>query len=456
MYTNFKCEGNMGYIYIIKNTVNNKVYIGQTVNNINLRFSKHKFAAYTGTSKLYVNMRNIGIDNFYIEEICKCDNKELNKLEIYYISKYNSYHDGYNSTQGGAGGEHNELYEDEAVKRFQIDYNSMALNELCIKYKVSEAFIYSLLNALGMETSKNKNIHRYANKAIQICMYSVNFEPMLIFNSLKDAIIYCNDKLNYSINMWNGYGRLKVACQNGNIAYGHRWQLASDLVYEDRIFRTKFEKEAYIQGKPAYQPEEKKYWVVDGVLDIVFKHYKNNTKHKSVCVDCGKEISKNAIRCNACNANYNSKCPDIETLRTLLSEYNYTQIGRMYNVSGSAVKKWAIRYNLLVEKKEKPSKEELENLLRTYSTKQIAEIYNVHPGTVNWWAKNYNIERQKFDRIKCVELDLVFNSKSEAARYLIDNNLTTRTNMHDLAYTIGVSIDKRSKCQGFTWVYIDK
>ena len=127
----------------------------------------------------------------------------------------------------------------------------------------------------------------------------------------------------------------------------------------------------------------------------------------------------------------------------------------MYNVSGNAVKKWAIKYNLLIDKQKKPSKEELENILSTYSTKQVAEMYNVHPGTVNWWASNYNIDRIKFGRIKCVELDLVFNSKSEAARYLIDNNLTTRTEIHNLAYMIGISISTRSKCQGLTWVYME-
>ena len=459
----------MGYIYIIKNTVNDKVYVGQTVNSVKSRFSRHKLAACKGTSKLYINMRSIGIDKFYIEEICKCSNRELNKLEIEYIAKYNSYHNGYNSTQGGAGGEHNELYEEAAVKEFITDYNNKTLFELCAKYKVSETFIYSLLNTLGICANKDSKKHRYSREAIQICMYSIEFEPMLIFDSLKNAMLYCNNKLNYKVNEWNGYGRLKVACQNGNIAYGHRWQLASDLVYDDKIFRTKFDKEAYIQGKPAYQPEGKQYYIVDGALDLVFKHYRNNTKHPNTCIDCDKEISKHAMRCKECNdkysetdedyknkVNYSSKCPDIDTLRNLLSEYNYTQIGKMYNVSANAVKKWALKYDLLKEKKEKPSKEELENLLRAYSTKQVAEMYNVHPGTVNWWASNYNIERTKFDRVKCIELDLVFNSKSEAARYLIENKLTTRTDIHNLAYGIGVSIDTRSKYQGFNWIYMDK
>lgn len=31
-----------GYIYIIKNDINNKVYIGKTIQSINQRFNQHK------------------------------------------------------------------------------------------------------------------------------------------------------------------------------------------------------------------------------------------------------------------------------------------------------------------------------------------------------------------------------------------------------------------------------
>lgn len=322
----------------------------------------------------------------------------------------------------------------------------MTLCELCIKYKISESLVYSVINVAGVDKKINYTIKK-ANKAITVIMYDIEFNPVKVYNTISSAL----EQLN--VNKQNGYGRIKAACQKGNIAYGHRWQLASDLVYEDKIFRTKFDKEAYIQGKPAYQPEGKQYYIVDGVLNDIVKSKITMNR----CIDCGKEISIKSKRCECCDKkSRKANIPDIDTLRNLLSEYNYTQIGKMYNVSGNAVKKWALKYNLLKEKKEKPSKEQLEYLLNTYSTKQVTEMYNVHPGTVNWWASNYNIERTKFDRVKCIELDLVFNSKSEAARYLIENKLTTRTDIHNLAYAIGVSIDTRSKYQGFNWIYIDK
>lgn len=56
----------MGYIYIIKNTVNNKVYIGQTRRTIQLRFNEHLNLSKKPNikTKLYLNIRELGIESF--------------------------------------------------------------------------------------------------------------------------------------------------------------------------------------------------------------------------------------------------------------------------------------------------------------------------------------------------------------------------------------------------------
>lgn len=93
----------LGYIYVIKNTVNNKMYIGQTGYTIRHRFNQHLLAARSGkfNTKLYVAMREIGIEHFYVEEVCCADIKELPELEMKYIREYNTFYNGYNSTFGG-------------------------------------------------------------------------------------------------------------------------------------------------------------------------------------------------------------------------------------------------------------------------------------------------------------------------------------------------------------------
>ena len=107
-----------GIIYIIKNTINDKKYIGQTLShrkNHNRyrpfgcigRFKDHISEALCNTKTKqcsYLNqaIRKYGKDVFTVELIEKCLIEELNEREIYYISYYQSlYPNGYNLTIGG-------------------------------------------------------------------------------------------------------------------------------------------------------------------------------------------------------------------------------------------------------------------------------------------------------------------------------------------------------------------
>lgn len=94
------------YIYVITNKINNKQYIGQSVDYIK-RYERHLSAASNGVKKrLYDSIRKYGSENFDISVICECTSKEeMDSLERYYIDKYNTIHpNGYNMTIGGDGG----------------------------------------------------------------------------------------------------------------------------------------------------------------------------------------------------------------------------------------------------------------------------------------------------------------------------------------------------------------
>ena len=98
-----KEENIKGEIYIIKNNVNDKVYIGQTIQGYKKRFNSHKYGSKSIDRPLYRAFRKYGVDNFYVELLE--DNIPYNMLderEIYWINYYDCVNpNGYNISHGG-------------------------------------------------------------------------------------------------------------------------------------------------------------------------------------------------------------------------------------------------------------------------------------------------------------------------------------------------------------------
>lgn len=97
-------------IYKFENKINHHVYIGQSV-NISQRYKDHlqryksNFASNNEyDSAIHCALRKYGLENFSFEIIEECprDISVLNEREIFWISYYNSYNNGYNETPGGA------------------------------------------------------------------------------------------------------------------------------------------------------------------------------------------------------------------------------------------------------------------------------------------------------------------------------------------------------------------
>ena len=93
-----------GRIYIIRNSINDKVYIGQTQVSLKLRFQNHLSAARRGKDYIIGKaIRKYGEDKFYIELLEECTIEELNEREKYWIAFFNSTDNkfGYNISIGG-------------------------------------------------------------------------------------------------------------------------------------------------------------------------------------------------------------------------------------------------------------------------------------------------------------------------------------------------------------------
>ena len=94
----------MFIIYKITNTLNFKIYVGQTTKPIEKRFMQHAKA----NSPLGDAMRQCGLDNFTIEVIEICETAEqARQREIFWINVLKcKMPNGYNRSNGGEGGIH--------------------------------------------------------------------------------------------------------------------------------------------------------------------------------------------------------------------------------------------------------------------------------------------------------------------------------------------------------------
>lgn len=98
----------MGFIYKITNRINDKIYIGQTSENVEHRWKEHQYASTHKSyrdynSHLHRAIRKYGRDNFIVEIIESVDDELLDAREIYWIGVYDSHNIGYNMTLGGDG-----------------------------------------------------------------------------------------------------------------------------------------------------------------------------------------------------------------------------------------------------------------------------------------------------------------------------------------------------------------
>lgn len=140
-----------GLIYIIRNTINEKVYIGQTTMDVRTRFRSHLKAARKNdkhTRKLYNAINKYGKDNFYYEIIEKrIPIVGLDEKEINYIKKFNSYKKGYNSTAGGDSPLIYKIEDQETIlEMLQAGFYYTELAEL---YGVHKMTIQRLAHKLG-------------------------------------------------------------------------------------------------------------------------------------------------------------------------------------------------------------------------------------------------------------------------------------------------------------------
>ena len=196
----------MGFIYIIKNTINHHVYIGQTRRTIEIRWKEHlRHCNQEKNQVLGRAMKKYGKNNFFIEQLEECEDSLLDEREKYWIAYFNSFHDGYNVTAGGSNAFEmtslvNEVYElwnqGLTVKKIieEVGLNQETVRRYLRKCGVSDDAIHIRANKV-IAKSKSKTVLQFDlnGNFIQEWESTMAIERTLGFNHRNISAV-CNGK----------------------------------------------------------------------------------------------------------------------------------------------------------------------------------------------------------------------------------------------------------------------
>lgn len=219
----FKLE-QTGCIYLIKNIVTNKYYVGQTrLRNPIIRWKDHVDSAYIKKEEyhLYQSMRKYGLSNFVFQVIE--DGillKDLDIKEKYYIDYYDSYNNGYNNTIGGQDNSwHSKLSKEQVLEIInKIRKNEKSFVSIAKDYDINPSTVSDINNGDTWYFEEieypiiNKNNKKYFSEEEISDIYTklqrgisrntiakeYNTSKTTIAN-INNGIIYKHDNVNYPI-----------------------------------------------------------------------------------------------------------------------------------------------------------------------------------------------------------------------------------------------------------------
>lgn len=214
----------MGFIYKIVNDINNKIYVGQTINSIEERFKEHKNDSKrrkTEQRPLYRAMNKYGTEHFHIELIEECENDKLQEREIYWIAYYRGYEDGYNATHGGDG---RTLYDHEAIKQELL--KNPRPKQVAEKFGCCKDIVIDIAHQYGIQSINDGQNNFLASSKI-VYQYSKDNQFIQSFPSVAEAAKWCYEngkckELNSGVR-----GHIVDVCNNKpkrKSAYGYIWK----------------------------------------------------------------------------------------------------------------------------------------------------------------------------------------------------------------------------------------
>ena len=207
----------MGYIYIITNKNNDKVYIGQTSRTIEARWKEHLLSSQDEAKrhyKLYAAMNKYGVDSFSIGKIEQCESEKLNEREQYWINRFDSYANGYNMTIGGDG---IQTVDTEKIQRLWD--SGAAIVDISRETGYATSTVLQRLEShktFSHEEAANRGVKLSAKaKEKIIYVYNQNGEQIKKFSCAEDA----SEKIGESVEKIRTWCRKQVPKNNKLYSY---------------------------------------------------------------------------------------------------------------------------------------------------------------------------------------------------------------------------------------------
>ena len=120
-------------------------------------------------------------------------------------------------------------------------------------------------------------------------------------------------------------------------------------VWKDKVYLIPFDETS--REKVIYEDDDIAY-----LIETLFPDKKindeelflENKKTINYCIDCGTEIAKTSIRCSQCEHKRQQKVerPSREEFKELIRTKSFLEIGRMFNVTDNAIRKWCDSFGL--------------------------------------------------------------------------------------------------------------
>lgn len=195
----------IGCIYIIRNTINDLVYIGQTTKTAEIRFKQHcKLLKSNKNQMIYKAIELYGKDKFYYEVLeDNVDDELLNEKEEHYILKFKSFEKGYNLCGGGTSSRVKKVIENEKIPEIIEKYKTgkFSIREIARFYGVHHQTISNILkyNNIKIVNRNKSNINITDELKIKISeMYNSNMSTKDIAEKLDISRRTVNRYKNYS------------------------------------------------------------------------------------------------------------------------------------------------------------------------------------------------------------------------------------------------------------------